>query len=437
MYQNATTSDGRYQIPYGTVVQQEEACSLSFTGSTETFTGASSYQDSLKVAASVMGGIEPLSSAAFSANADYQTVDSATSTTASVFTSASAQCSVYKASLSMPSQLPQFNPNFYFTVANASFEFNPLDPNDFYYNFINYFGTHFTYVIHMGGSYGRMTQFSGSQWSSLQSTLLAYGVSVSVASAFDALQASGSTLSQSDELIAQAFSSQTMKQSEFSVGARPPINGNVDDWVSAAQINPMPLWYTLIPLYELLTPQFFPQDQNIGIKQKNLLNAMYNYCPILLAEGSVETCSAPPPNNSTYTTVLQFTPDIENFYYQIGVYTLPGLSSEWTGMESAQTQNLTISGEHLPSLGEYWPISYILMYQGVPNVYDRFYLEIDTTYDPTLIVNISGQDYMGLKISCSTGQVVRINSAPATIYCNWNNNNRNSLLTIVVSVSET
>jgi len=40
LYLNATTPDGRYQIPYGTAVQQEEACSLSFTGSSTTFTGA-------------------------------------------------------------------------------------------------------------------------------------------------------------------------------------------------------------------------------------------------------------------------------------------------------------------------------------------------------------------------------------------------------------
>jgi len=437
LYQGATTPDGRYQIPFGTAVQQEEACSLSFTGGATTFTGSYSYQNSLKVTASVQGGFGPFGSAAFSANADYQTVDSATSTTTSVFTSASAQCSVYKASLSMPFQPPPLDDNFLLTIANASLNFNPQDPNDFYYNFIGYFGTHVSYVIHMGGSFGRVSQFSGSQWSSLQNTLISSGFSVSVASAFDAMIASGSTLSQSQEQIAQAFSSQTIQQSEFSVGARPPSNGSVNEWISQALINPMPLWYTLIPLHELLTPQFFPQDQNIGIKQKNLFNAMNNYCPMLLGQGAVKTCSAPTPNNYTYTTVLQFTPvSPDGWLSQLGTYTLPGLITAWSGLSSAQPQTLTIIGDHLPVTSGAWSIYYFLLY-GDTYTFDTFYLNLDTIDDSDLIVNIAGVNSGGNSISCSTGVQVQMNSAPALIYCAGGNWADGYSLTILVSVSET
>jgi len=246
-------------------------------------------------------------------------------------------------------------------------------------------------------------------------------------------QASGTTLSGYQEEIAQSFSNQAMRQSEFSIGARPPINGSVDEWVSQAQINPMPLWYTLIPLHELLTPQYFPQDQNIGIKQKNLITAMYNYCPILLEEGAVKSCSAPTPNNfSYYTTVLNFYPSIadDGYYTPFGMYTLPGLNSQWNNMEG---QTLTITGDYLPvaPIGQY-PISYIILYNDNFN-FDRFVLNLDTTNDPVLIVNISAQNTVGNQISCTTGQVT-INSTPATITCNWYNNGNS--LTIVVSVSE-
>jgi hypothetical protein len=326
----------------------------------------------------------------------------------------------------MPSQPPRFDANFFLTIVNASLDFNPQDPNDFYYNFITYFGTHFTYVIHMGGKFGRVSQFSGSQWSSLQGFLLSSGVSVRVASSFDALQASGSTLSGSQEQIAQYFSYQAMKQTEFTVGARPPINGSVDEWVSDAQFNPMPLWYTLIPLHELLTPQYFPHDPNIGIKQKNLFNAMYNYCPNLLAQGAVKTCSAPTPKNSTYTTVLQFTPNIttDTNYAAFGMNTLPGLSSVWNG------QTLTITGDYLSvdTTGQY-PISYIILYTDT-HTYDNFTLYLNSTYDPIFIVNIWGNNWD--PIWC-TNQVFKINSDPVNILCYWNYPN---YLSIEVTVTE-
>jgi hypothetical protein len=87
----------------------------------------------------------------------------------------------------------------------------------------------------------------------------------------------------------------------FVIGGQITQNGSVSSWAQTAAENPMPLSITIMPIEQILTPQYFPgiPASELQSKQSAMTTAVNRYCSWLQAQGVVAQCSAPGPDPPT------------------------------------------------------------------------------------------------------------------------------------------
>ena len=283
VYHGDLTPDQRYQVPVGTEIVNCTACSLSF-GSQKI---DSAYDYAKHLATGVSADFAGWG-AKFSASAAYQSVSTATSSSTNSYTSASAECNVYCASIKMYNA-PPLTLNFVNAIKQL-----PADANNrSYIAVIKEFGTHITSRASMGGKFGQSSEFSSVAWANMVTS----GLNVNAAAGFSALGASGSAKVMSAEQTKEAkqFAEASTSQSVFTVGGTPPTDGSVWSWIPSAAANPMPISYTLTALVDIMTQENFPGDKAIATKQANMQATMEIYCAYLVTAGGIEGCDAPIP----------------------------------------------------------------------------------------------------------------------------------------------
>ena len=131
--------------------------------------------------------------------------------------------------------------------------------------FVAQFGTHVATAVQMGGKYGQRSEFTSENYQEMQSE----NVEVNFAAGYSAMVAAGMVNAMTDAQVqmAQQFTQSSTYQYVFSVGGRPPADGQASTWAANSTIDPMPLSYTLQEISSLLTPIYFPQDEDIKLKQ--------------------------------------------------------------------------------------------------------------------------------------------------------------------------
>ena len=288
----STTENGRYSIPDNINVLEDAVCNLIFN--TDIIEDIGSYFKSFQYIVDVAKYEEW--GASFSASLNYKEIYSETSSlNLSTYVSSSAMCYSYSASTALFDNL---NPKFVSDVQNL-----PVVPTDLtdYIDFLQHWGTHVVSRIYMGGRYGVLSKFSKSDYTYLAST----GLDIDDAAGFSAiLSLSPNAVTDEERQQAELFNSYRRDYQTFHVGNKPPLNSkSTYDWYLAVDANPLPLYYSINDLSDVLSTEYFPNDENISAKSANLKKAVTEYCQSLeVADITYCVNSGPTPTSKIQVT---------------------------------------------------------------------------------------------------------------------------------------
>ena len=135
-----------------------------------------------------------------------------------------------------------------------------------YQLFIDKWGTHFAQLVRFGGLVYQTIHLEASQYQKL----LEQGINLSG-------QASGifnSNFNMSTNITLEESLIQRSEKIRFNGGT--PSN-NLSQWFDSIRQDPAPVEMSLLPLYELFTPQFFPDDSAIAQKQEFMKQSVISY----------------------------------------------------------------------------------------------------------------------------------------------------------------
>jgi hypothetical protein len=295
-YGSAVTADGRYALPYGASIMSAVGCTMSF--SSEAISGAKSYQSSLSVKASVSGGGW---GAKFSASTDYQKVSEGASSEQSLYTQAEAICSSYKASfITLGGQGPKLQDSFLAVLAAMPLEYSEQE----YMEFIRAYGTHFVSSTIMGSMYGEQSKFTASAWRKMESS----GLNIKVAASYSGfVSAAASVATDQQKEKAEQFKTNSTEQVLYSLGSKPPTDGEVQTWMSQVVKDPIPISVQLVQMdillddarYGKIIAEKLGSDDKKKVLQANLKKAFDSYCNYLIQQGTIpadESCEGPGPD---------------------------------------------------------------------------------------------------------------------------------------------
>ncbi|MDJ0509755.1 MAG: MAC/perforin domain-containing protein [Crocosphaera sp.] len=152
------------------------------------------------------------------------------------------------------------------TLHNAVIALPRDEPSDSYQLFINKWGTHFAQLVRFGGLAYQTIHLDASRYQKL----LEQGIDISAqASGIFQLNFDMSTNISLDKSLIQRS-----EQIRF-LGGTP--SNNLEEWFKSIRQDPASVEMSLLPLYELFTPQFFPNDSAIAQKQELMKQAVINY----------------------------------------------------------------------------------------------------------------------------------------------------------------
>lgn len=288
---NWLTDDRKNLIPDHTTVLRQPSCYLTF--STTTITEEMSYHQSLAVDASVSGSGW---GASFSASSDYKSVKDRTTNRDYRYYSSQASCTIYAASIHyMDAKLAG---DFVRAVADLSSE-------EEYYRLIDTYGTHFAKQITMGGRYGYISKMSTLKALEMNSE----GINVKASAGYSAIfSVDGSSSVDTEHNQAQQFNDARENVKEFFVGGGPQgEQWSAYKWAESLAPNPLPIKYQLESIDSLLTTSFFPDVDDIADKQRQLREAMTNYCKQLTKNVYCGKEPAPAPLLLIVKTITKFT----------------------------------------------------------------------------------------------------------------------------------
>jgi hypothetical protein len=263
--------------------------------------GEQSYSSSLQSSVSAdFGGW----GAAFSASSEYRRVEEETRSDHNVYMQASATCSVYSVQVNA-FKPPRVTANFLAGVQRLPETYSAENAAMFDL-FIATFGTHVMFGAEFGGEWGQMSEFSQSAWSNMLST----GLDVSASASYSGIISAGGSLStESERSDAQSFASAATEQRIFNKGGS--YSQSSTEWIDSVMSQPMPIFYHLWPLDEVLQPSFMPSTVDevaLAAKRQSLRTALASYCSKLLVGGYVSTCGPPAPDPTPVPAVREWMP---------------------------------------------------------------------------------------------------------------------------------
>jgi hypothetical protein len=226
--------------------------------------------------------------ASFSASADFKRVQGGMEKEKSVYTIVTAHCCAYKAFIQTFTP-PPADDNFRAAVNMAPVDYD----QNFYFDLIGEFGTHFVTTAQMGGMYGEETQFTEQEYKDVRSVESEW--SLAAKASFLVSIAAGTT-TEANWNKSEWYHKHSTKTMKYSLGSMPPSSGTVVQWHHDTVEKPVPTSMKLKPLSELFTTLVVPSeadtDLNLQAKRKNMERALQEYCSEkLLKEGKVGSCA--------------------------------------------------------------------------------------------------------------------------------------------------
>jgi len=299
-YNNGDTiAHSSWMAPDDTDAVEVHNCASNFAS--QEIRGSESYSSSLKASVKAeFGGW----GAAFSGSTGYKHVQEGTRDHNSLYTEASATCSVYKVQCKTFTP-PRVTLNFLVGVQHLPTTYSAANSAVFDL-FISTFGTHIIHGAEFGGEWGQLSKFSQSAWTNMISA----GLDISAAASYSAVISAGGTLQTDKERSdAQTFMSKTTEQNRFNKGGT--YSQDSTTWMASVRAAPMPIYYELLSLDQVLQPKFMPSDINLtelAAKRHSLGEALTRYCSKMQAAGLVESCNPPTPDPTPAPAVRQWLP---------------------------------------------------------------------------------------------------------------------------------
>ena len=285
--QNLKTGDLRFLIPNGVTFAKNVGCDVSL--SNKEIKGLQSYKDTLEADVSIGGGFWGVS---FSASASYKHISEGSKSNNKVFIEQKADCRVYQGQINY-FKPPAFDETFVTAnkfLSETTFE----ESSDDFYEFINFYGTHFLDKLTMGARYGYLNEMSLDEYSIFKS----HEGKISAEAGYKDIFKAGASFGMGSANTNSGSSSSSSTRI-FSVGANPPADGNTLTWASNAIAEPMPIKYSLRTLLSIFTnrqfnlSQFTKQDIDLKKLAANLTKAYQSYCPnYLRPKGEAKICVA-------------------------------------------------------------------------------------------------------------------------------------------------
>jgi len=278
---------GTWTVPDDTDAVEVHNCATSFAS--QQIRGSESYSSSLKT--SVSADFEGWG-AAFSASAAYQHVEEGTSSDNSVYMQASATCSVYSVQVNTFAP-PRVTQNFLLGVQHLPTTYDAANAADFNL-FVSTFGTHVMHGAEFGGQWGQVSKFSQSSWANMISS----GLDVSASASYSGVVSAGGSLSsETARSDAESFTSAATEQNHFNKGGT--YSQDSTTWMTSVRAAPMPIYYQLWSLSDVLQPKFMPSSINateLAGKRQGLAQALTAYCSTMVAAGYISSCDPPAPD---------------------------------------------------------------------------------------------------------------------------------------------
>jgi len=252
----------------------------------------SELQSSLFESVTFTAGYESifdLFGASFSASTSYQSASTAITSKNTVLVSTHAKCGTYVAKLE-PGYHVNVTTNFRDAVEGLPVVFDNTTDNVFF-NFLTNFGTHYSTELSMGASATLQYSLTTEAYSSLQSS----NVDIEVGAQLNFLGFYGSITTKHEYGYKdyEAFKNATSSFEVLGLGLQPPLTANASSWTAweneiSGLNNPVPVFYQLASIADLLTADYFPNDPYITARAAALVTALANYC------ASLSHCTVPP-----------------------------------------------------------------------------------------------------------------------------------------------
>lgn len=279
----------RFSLPKGLTAAPDVACRTSFTSST--VENSHDLRKSLSASAHVSGGGWGVS---FSASTEYKKSSSFVQSGKYKLVLSTASCKYYFTKLN-ELELPDFSPEMleWMGRMNESVAKHGAVDDNLLYDFVEYFGTHFSTETVYGARFTYESRVSSSKYSSMQSEELSVEAKASYSGLFSV--SGGFGLSSSQQAAASEFKENSVS-STISIGAPPPYNGDALTWASTVKETPVPVEYNLKPLYDLFDignptiSKYFSEDVMRKIRNK-ITSIASKYCRMLESKGINVQCN--------------------------------------------------------------------------------------------------------------------------------------------------
>lgn len=285
-------------MPKGLTAAPDTSCVTSFSSSSmensielerklsETVEQSTSARAGLRVGAGQFGGSANFG-VAFSSNKDFQSTQSSLKSGESKVIFSTAHCNYYFTELNL-FDLPSFSEELlqWVSLFNTSSD-SVTAMESLAFQFFDYFGTHIPEQVLYGARYTYEYKFTKTQETSLteqaktekDSNSFSADMSMSIgslASASAGFSSSGSYgMSQSKKDQIKKFQ-ETVETRTVSVGAPPPYNGDAMEWASTVKDTPVPVKFSLLPIYTLFDERVVKQQLHADLS-KALYSALSNY----------------------------------------------------------------------------------------------------------------------------------------------------------------
>ncbi|CAK0868819.1 unnamed protein product, partial [Prorocentrum cordatum] len=275
--------DGTRIPPGMNALRCDGSCSLA--SKVQSITSMEEYYEFLSTNVSLTVSFGDVAS--FAASADFQRVRENLQSHESVYTAVTAQCCAYKAFIHafVP---PPADENFLAAVDAAPEHYD----QDFYFNLIGEFGTHFLSSVQMGGMYGEETEFTRDKYNDMKATKSDWFVN---AQASFVVSIKAGAASETDWNSKDFFDKYVTNTRKYTLGSAPQT-WDVDNWLTDTIHKPVPTAMRLKPLSELFTTRVIPNEANVTklrSKRENMERALQEYCPEkLLRQGKIDSCAA-------------------------------------------------------------------------------------------------------------------------------------------------
>jgi hypothetical protein len=291
-YKNENFSaDDRFKVPDGTFLRQTMTCDMNMKHSE--ITG----ETSLKNTFSVEVGVDvSLAFVSFGANVDFKQISEDVFNKNTSWVESKADCLLYTGGIAQFAP-PSLTENFLSglsSIANKDYASN----KESFFGFFSVFGTHFLNRVSMGARFGARSKISTENLVKIRSHNSKVGAHLGIGDLFKMKSnvGSGSTNTQKDDSLFKEIS-------VFSIGSSIPADLKIESWISKTVEEPMPISYSVIPIFELLKRRRaivkFPVDlkdenqQTVNIQKLavELEKATRNYCKdYLLPNREVRSC---------------------------------------------------------------------------------------------------------------------------------------------------